>query len=151
MMPYEPVRDVMRRTISNLQFVEAHQAANGPYEVTQLLNSFLGALCHPWETYKTELGAKSVADATVEGWPQIKKEQQTDQDPQSFGDLVRLMRNGIAHGNIEFLPDAAGEIGAVRIWNKDHGVRTWGCSIGVGDMRKFLICFVNLSEELIPT
>jgi hypothetical protein len=46
-MPIEPVRDIMRRTMQNLKFVEGHRGANGPYEVTQLLNSFLGALAHP--------------------------------------------------------------------------------------------------------
>jgi hypothetical protein len=50
MMPYEPVLDIMRRTMANLEFVEEHKSDIGPFEVTQLLNSFLGALAHPWET-----------------------------------------------------------------------------------------------------
>ena len=42
-MPHDPVRDIMRRTMHNLKFVEARAGADGPYEVTQLVNSFLGA------------------------------------------------------------------------------------------------------------
>jgi hypothetical protein len=73
MMPREPVRDMMRRTMQNLQFVEAHKGPNGPYEVTQLLNSFLGALAHSWEKYQAELCAKSLAEAAKVGWPDISR------------------------------------------------------------------------------
>jgi hypothetical protein len=69
MMPFEPLLDIMRRTMANLEFVEEHKSANGPFEVTQLLNSFLGALAHPWENLKGELNSISVVDAKREGWP----------------------------------------------------------------------------------
>jgi hypothetical protein len=49
MEPFEEVKDLMKRTMFNLRFVEEHKARNGPYEVTQLINSFLGAMAHPWE------------------------------------------------------------------------------------------------------
>jgi len=45
----------MRRTMANLEFVEAHSGPNGPYEATQLIDSFLGALAHPWETMGDDL------------------------------------------------------------------------------------------------
>jgi hypothetical protein len=62
-MPHEPIRDIMHRTMNNLEFIEAHAAADGPYEVTQLINSFLGALAHPWETYRDDLPTISLAAA----------------------------------------------------------------------------------------
>jgi hypothetical protein len=148
MMPYDPVRDVMRRTMANLEFIEAQKGRNGPFEVTQLLNSFMGAICHPWEAYRTELCTRPLVDATAVGWPKIEKERPRDHEPESVGDLVRLMRNSIAHGNMEFLPSAAGEIRALRIWNEERGKRTWGALITVEDMRKFLTCFVELAEIL---
>ena len=40
MMPYEPVLDVMRRTMANLRFIEQRKSDDGPFEVTQLLNPF---------------------------------------------------------------------------------------------------------------
>ena len=43
----EPLLDIMRRSMANLAFVEAHAGPSGPYEVTQLINTFLGALTHP--------------------------------------------------------------------------------------------------------
>jgi hypothetical protein len=35
--------------MANLEFIERHAGAGGRYEVTQLVNSFLGALAHPYE------------------------------------------------------------------------------------------------------
>jgi hypothetical protein len=146
-MPHDPVRDIMRRTMHNLQFVEARAGADGPYEVTQLVNSFLGALAHPWEAYRHDLTAVSLAQAHAAGWPAVAKERPSDRDPDSLGDLVRLMRNALAHGNVEFLPDASAEIRALRLWNIDRGRRTWGAVVTVADMRSFLTRFVALAEE----
>lgn len=147
-MPYEPVHDIMRRTMHNLEFVEAHASGNGPYEVTQLINSFLGALAHPWETYRDDLTEMSLATARIAGWPAIAKERPNDREPNSLGDLVRLMRNALAHGNVEFLPGASDEIQALRLWNIDRGRRTWGAVVTVKEMRAFLMRFIALAEEL---
>jgi hypothetical protein len=48
MMPHEPVLDIMRRTMRNLAFIGQRVSIGDPFEVTQLINSFLGALAHPW-------------------------------------------------------------------------------------------------------
>jgi hypothetical protein len=147
-MPTEPIRDIMQRTVVNLQFVERHASPDGPYEVTQLLNSFLGALAHPWEAMQDNLKALPLTEAASRGWPIIQKERPSDDNPKSLDDLIRRMRNAWAHGNIEFLPGRKGEIRALRVWNKDRGRRTWGAIITVDDARAFLLCFVNLIEEL---
>src|SRR5260370_14025458 len=133
MMPNEPLRDIMRRTIENLKFVERNAAPTGPFEVTQLINSFIGALAHPWEQLKAELNEMPLSNAV--GWPVIEKERPNDEDPKSIGDLVRLLRNAIAHGNIDFLPGNKAEIKALRVWNTR---RTWGTLLTVSDMRRFL-------------
>jgi hypothetical protein len=149
-MPVEPIRDIMRRTMANLAFVEQSAGPGGPYEVTQLINSFLGALAHPWEAMQADLMTLPLAEAAKRGWPTITKERPTDIDPTSLGDLVRLMRNGFAHGNITFLPSAKGEIRALRIWNTHprSKQRTWGTIVTVDDARAFLTRFAELAEEL---
>ena len=38
-MPTEPLLDIMRRSMANLAFVEAHAGPAGPYEVTQHINT----------------------------------------------------------------------------------------------------------------
>lgn len=149
MNPTEPIRDIMRRTMENLIFVETHATLQGPYETTQLINSFLGALAHPWEAMKPELAAFSLEEAQVRGWPTIKKERGQDRDPANLGDLIRLIRNSLAHGNIDFLPGHDGRIAALRIWNvPPSGQRNWGAIIAVADLRSFLGCFAALIEEV---
>lgn len=150
MNPEEPVRDIMRRTMFNLRLIEQQATTSGPYEVTQLINSFLGALAHPWERFKKELRTHSIKSAECAGWPCIQKERPSDTNPRHLGDLLRLMRNGIAHGNITFLPDQDGEIRAIRLWNADprSGRQTWGAIVNVEDMRQLLDRFVQLAEEL---
>src|SRR4051812_3071089 len=117
--PTEPVLDIMRRSMANLEIVEAHAGPSGPYEITQLVNTFLGALAHPFEAMRDDLLNLGVADAVSPGWPSIARERPTDREPSSVSDLIRLMRNGVAHGNIEFLSDGKGQILAIRLWNTD--------------------------------
>jgi len=149
MMPFEPLRDIMHRTMENLRFIEARATSRGPFEVTQLLNSFLGALAHPWEKYRKEFAAVTIADAEAAGWPRITKEMPTDADPANLGDLIRLIRNSIAHGNFAFEPKYAREIKGLRIWNEHRGTRTWGAVVTVEDMRRFLEAFVAYSDKLM--
>jgi hypothetical protein len=70
-MPTQPVLDVMRRTMANLKFIENHSGPNGPYEVTQLINSFLGGLAHPWEAMCEDLNALPLSEVAERGWPKI--------------------------------------------------------------------------------
>ena len=65
-----------------------------------------------------------------------------------LGHFIRLMRNALAHGNVEFLPGASAEIRALRLWNNERGRGTWGAAVTVADMRSFLARFVALAEEL---
>jgi hypothetical protein len=148
-MPTEPLLDIMRRSMANLAFIEAHAGPAGPYEVTQLINTFLGALAHPFEAMRGDLIALSLSDATVQGWPPITQERPTDREPSSLVDLIRLMRNGLAHGNITLLADGKGRIQSLRIWNTDPrtGARTWSAVVALQDMRRFLDRFVELIEQ----
>ncbi|MER9465392.1 HEPN family nuclease [Mesorhizobium sp. M0482] len=147
-MPTEPLIDIMRRSMANLAFVEAHAGSDGPYEVTQLVNTFLGALVHPFEAMRNDLMELPLAEAAVLGWPSIARERPDDSEPASLGGLIRLMRNGMAHGNINFLSDGKGQVHSLRVWNtqpKTHA-RTWGAVVAVQDMRRLLSLFVELIE-----
>ncbi len=149
MSPHEPVLDIMRRTMANLAFIERHASNDGPFEVTQLINSFLGALAHPWESLKGELNSITIEDAERRGWPIPQVGQPTDRPPTTLGELIRLMRNGVAHGNISFLPDGQGQIAELQIENQNgEGQRTWGTTITPDTMRTFLGRFVALVEDL---
>ena len=122
---------VMDRTMANLRFIEEHKSDEGPFETTQLVNSFLGALAHPWEELKEEFVKLRINDAEKAGWPKIPKQLATDVEPKNLGDLIRLMRNAMAHGGVELLPKADCEIEEIQIVNVDpdvgiaHGGRFW--------------------------
>jgi hypothetical protein len=149
MMPYQPVLDIMHRTMCNLEFLERHAALDGPFEVTQLINSFLGALAHPWETLKSELNSISIVDAKSQGWPIPEREVVSDKAPTTLGELIRLLRNGLAHGHISFLPGGQDQIAALRIENLNgNGRRTWGVIVTPEIMKQFLERFVALVEEI---
>ena len=148
MMPHEPVLDIMRRTMANLAFIEQSASSHGPFEVTQLINSFLGALAHPWESLRNELNSMSITEAESQGWPIPRAERTTDHAPTNLGDFIRLLRNGVAHGNISFLADGKGQIAALRIENRNRGRRTWGVIFTPENMRRLLERFVTLVEDI---
>lgn len=153
MMPHDRVRDLLRNTMFNLEYIEERAGIDGPYEVTQLVNSFLAGLAHPWEEYKQGLKQKSIEDAIREGWPELRKERADDVDPEHLGDLLRLVRNSFAHGNIEFRSSGGNVITHIRFWNEDpkqNYKRTWGAIASVGDLRRFLRKFEELADTLTP-
>jgi hypothetical protein len=146
-MPHEPVLDVMRRTMANLAFVEEHAGREGPFEVTQLINSFLGALAHPWEKLSPSLDIP-LEHAALQGWPIPSSEIAVGPVPPSLAVLIRWLRNGVAHGNLRFLSGGRGEIKAIQVENFDRGRRTWRGTITIKDMRALLHRFVGLIEEI---
>src|SRR3954447_14845528 len=126
-MPTEPVLEVVPRSMANLAFVESHAGPSGPNEVTQLINTLLGALARPFDAMRDDLMSLALAEAQASGWPSIHREPPADREPSSLGDLIRLMQNALAHGNIEFLSDGNGQIQAIRLWNTDPRTQrqTW--------------------------
>lgn len=149
MIPGIPVVDLMKRTMHNLKTIEQmDRSSGGVYEVTQLVNSFLAALAYPWEEWKVDSYKMSLAEATEKGWPQFKKSDPLDDDPKDLRDLLRLVRNAFAHGNIAFVPDGQGNISMLEIWNEDNGYRTWGTKATLLDIRQFLVCFVEHAHGL---
>ena len=157
--PNLPARDMIRRTMANLDVIDGlhRRRLSDPdrqqpdvYEVTQLVNSFLGAWAHPWEVWRRDLERISLDDARTDGWPIPSPDDRRDTEPRHFGELLSLTRNAMAHGNIEFLRDFEGsdDIGRVRLWNLKGGFRTWGITLTVAELRQFLDGFVALAENL---
>jgi hypothetical protein len=149
-----PARDVMIRTIWNLDFVNEYRKredcgrSEGPFEVTQLVNSFLGALAHPWERLTEILDTMQLTEIESLQWPEVPNDDEAGKALDTVGDLVRLVRNAFAHGNIEFLPNDDNEIRAIRFWNENgQGERTWGSTLDIETLQRFLYCFVKIAED----
>lgn len=90
------IKDFTKRTRANLSVVE-----NGPYEVTQLINSMVGLLIIP-QTKQF----KNITDSLIDGelLNKMKKciESNSYRKPINLKQISRHLRNAVAHSNIEF-------------------------------------------------
>lgn len=145
-MPTFRVKDLMERTKQNLDFVWTRHKEFKLWEVTQLVNSFLGAFVHVKEAFYKEIPDEPYPKP---GWPVIR----TDpgyRDPKNQREFVRWIRNALAHGNIDCIPDEQDDIAAIHIWNYDLSCsKTWGAQIPINDVKQLLDEFVNLMTPIL--
>lgn len=90
------IKDFAKRTRTNLSVVE-----NGPYEVTQLINSMVGLLIIP-ETMQF----KNITDSLIDGklLDKMKNciEANSYHAPINLQEISKHLRNAVAHSRIEF-------------------------------------------------
>ncbi|WP_366131037.1 HEPN family nuclease [uncultured Halomonas sp.] len=147
-MDYENVvRDFARRTRVNLEIVEKSKNNFGHgYEITQLINSCLGLLILPQQRFMDSIPKTPIDQLEAEGWaipkvtghfPQVENLQQ----------MIRYLRNAIAHFNLEFLSDSEGKIRCLRVWNCRSGKKTWQAELGLDELKSILDKFTDLLIE----
>lgn len=172
-------RDLMHRSWKNYLLIESIQREqeqkygkefvkkNGPYEVTQLINSFLGGFGLPREReIPDQLSAFTLTLAQRDwGFPQIENlhpghlfirdDQLVPTSEMNLNDLCKMIRNGIVHGNFTFggYMDAFGDtqISDITIWNeRGNKARThnWGCRIDISDLRQVLSSFYDIATHI---
>ena len=139
------------RTLKNLEYLERKRSEERAdvHLITQLTISLLGLIVFPWERkFKDHL--KDVKLSTL-GWPRwdIWKDDKGDCD--TLEKLVFHIRNGVAHGHIEFTSDAyssdSRELDKI-IFNfkdrpRDKGPWNWCARINGADLREFCYQFVR--------
>lgn len=128
------VRDFAKRTQHNLKVIRKHHAKGDEvYVVTQLINSMLGLLVLPKEHFYESIPTTSLEELRDDDWPESVLSGHA-KAPKHLRDLVRLLRNSIAHFNIEFV-DEKGEIECVVLSNKCNcGNVTWRASLSLADL-----------------
>jgi len=178
--PERVFRDLMHRTWKNLLFVEKlleDQVAvhgvqrvkkDGPYEVTQLINSFLGAFGLPRENeIPDKLTGFSIARAEAEwDFPALediypdqtmfyRDGRELPKSEMNLNDLCKFIRNSILHGNFEFGGhiDADGdtEISTITFWNERSNrerTRSWGTRTSIVELRQILSSFYSISSYI---
>lgn len=124
--------DFARRTLRNLEHIRSIEQLErrqgvpvsdlSAYPVTQQLNSLLGLVVFPKEQYSNAIPDRNLTDLVAEGWPEpdIKPRSRTcsrgadhnHRDCTTLRELIRVIRNGVAHFNIEF--EAAKTAGGTR-------------------------------------
>lgn len=113
----EVVRDFARRTRRNLEAIEVlrHQDA-GVFEVTQLINSMLGLLIFPQQEYVDSIPRIPLEELQRDGWP-IPQLTGKFRQVEDLNELIRYLRNAVAHFNVAFVGDGENSIKVLRIWN----------------------------------
>ena len=140
------VRDFAERTKKNLEAIE-HLLRQGKevYEITQLINSMLGLLVFPREEFVSRIPKTPLTDLHRDGWPTPKV---IDGFPRvkHLRELVRYLRNAIAHFNIEFISNSDRQISGVRLWNTDPrtNTKTWEAELNPEDLRNIAERFTDL-------
>jgi hypothetical protein len=100
-----------RRARQNLKFIE-EAAAQYPdadvYVVTQLTLFLLGAIVFPKEKLLLDqIERTPLTSLTTKGWPEWRITRDDPAKPtRTLGDLLRHVRNAVAHGRITFTSDS---------------------------------------------
>ena len=136
-MMYENViRDFAIRTKKNLEIIERlHKNGMEAYETTQLVNSCLGLLVFPQQHFIERIPKTPMEQLIQEGWPVPQVTGQFRQVA-NLKELIRYLRNAIAHFNIQFLDDSENQIRLLRVWNINRGIKTWEAELSVDDLKK---------------
>lgn len=136
-MQYEDViKDFAKRTKKNLEIIE-NLRKNGmeAYETTQLVNSCLGLLVFPQQHFLARIPEIPIEQLVQEGWsvPQVTGK---FHQVANLRELVRYLRNAIAHFNIKFICDSENQISHLLVWNiNHHGKETWKAILSVDDLK----------------
>jgi hypothetical protein len=142
------VRDFVERTRINLAHIEeVLSEGEEVYKVTQLVNSLLGLLVFPEQHYFHQIPKTPLHELEKQGWPRINV---VGEYPPAtdLRELMRYLRNSIAHFNMRFLKDERAEISGLRVWNENPYIKghpiTWKADISLDDLRMLVNKFVDL-------
>lgn len=143
--------DFTERTKMNLTYIEEMVNKNpalGIYEITQLINSLLGLLVFPFEEYKREnliIPDKTIDTMEAEGW-KVPKVVGDFPQVQDLKELIRYLRNSVAHFNIKFLTDENQQISGLKVWNINPKteIMYWNAELSVSDLRDNVFRFIDL-------
>jgi hypothetical protein len=151
-MQYENiVKDFALRTLKNLNAlrdIQRNQPSVEVYEITQLINSMLGLLVFPQQRYVNNIPKVPLAELANRDWP-IPEVVGNYPQVKNLNQLLRYLRNAIAHFNLEFISDENKNIEGLRVWNVDPrtGEITWKARLTKDDIEKISRKFVELLLE----
>ena len=138
------VKDFVKRTYRNLEHIEQSYSCNvdDVYEFTQLVNSLLGLLVIPQEKERGRINNDYVSEGIL-----LLLQRSIildDYNNDSFNEILRHMRNAIAHGSIE-VSSTNGEISSIKFTDRNRFIIELSCS----QLRNFIRDFAsNLLKKL---
>jgi hypothetical protein len=133
------VKVFAKRTRENLDFIETEKPE---FEITQLLNSCLGLLVFP---RKVCLKNFPNTPLRAEEWS-VSFVDKGFQQPESIQQLVKHLRNGIAHCYLKLFPDDKNEIESLCVWDECPNCheKKWQVTWSIPDFRKFVRKFSDI-------
>jgi hypothetical protein len=145
MMYEDVIRDFAERTRLNLRAIERLETdGHDVYEVTQLVNSTLGLLVFPQQEFVDRIPETPLTELVRDRWPVPTVRRGADR-VNNLNQLIRYLRNAIAHFNIQFVGDGRNEVSVLRVWNENqNGVKTWEAELSVMDLRGITERFIRL-------
>ncbi len=152
MSDYKLEDEFISRTEKNLRAIEKlSQEGESVYEVTQLINSLLGLLVYPRERFFETIPEITWETMIKQGWPLPSGEKAQVSD---LKQLIRYMRNAVAHFNIELITDE-NEIEGIRFKNypppaKDRERRIWIGEYRIEPLKRFVDMFLALISKNEP-
>ena len=134
------------RNLTTLRYLQAERPDLVIYEVTQLVNSLLGLLIFPQQRYIASIPEIPLGELAAQGWP-IPKVIGNFPQAENLRELIRYLRNAIAHFNIEFTIDEYEHLNGLRVWNINRGQTTWKAKISLPEIEQLLDRFIGLILE----
>ena len=150
------IKDFVVRTNKNLEYIE-EKKENGDevYEVTQLVNSFLGLIVFPKEKALDQIRRISDDQHIIQIITSciIENSYQGRRREINLTNLIYHIRNAIAHGGVEFFHDESNEIHSISFYdyikNKRGTIREkFYIVMDISQIRAFVKLF---SEKFIET
>jgi len=137
------VKDFAERTRINLSIIQDEvKSGRDAYEVTQLINSLLGLLVFPEQAFIKKIPEIKIDDLKKQGWP-IPRVCGNYSQVSDLKQLVRYLRNGIAHFNVCFT-DKDGHVDGLIIWNIKHGLKDWEAELKIEELQSIIKRFSEL-------
>ncbi|ACI52469.1 hypothetical protein Gdia_2732 [Gluconacetobacter diazotrophicus PA1 5] len=143
-IPSDPLLDIMRRSLINLDFIEANYQDHGLYEVTQLVNTFLGAFIHPFE--KSAKGKEFISYFRARP-PPVPFAAKTAEDF-NYLEFIYFVRHALAHGDLHYNANKIKQIESITLWNSKYGEKAIRITLSIRDMRVLLLDFKNILEKM---
>ena len=150
MYRYEDViGDFAQRTLHNLRVIRelrGREPGSQVFEVTQLVNSTLGLLVFPQQKYVDSIPETSLDELGANGWP-IPRIVGNYPQVENLRQLIRVLRNAIAHFNLEFVPGPENVIGSLRVWNtklRKPNEITWMAELTIDDLEQITERFAEV-------
>lgn len=139
------------RTRKNLEAIEeAFNKGKDVHVVTQLAISLLGLVVFPWEkNFANRVKNLKLETLVQEGWPRWEI---FIGHCKTLGDLVRRLRNAVAHGHMDFSSDSRlmEEVYiVVEDYKKNANEPHWRARICCKDLRNFCLRFIDLLDQTI--